>query len=66
METESVSEVEAIEEKKSLFLHIEEALKYNRKSCVSFIQFTNTIYCWFGVTESHDMEDIEKNCNYFP
>ena len=51
METESVSEdsgpydMEAIEKKHSY--KIEEALKYNKKSCVSFVQFTNTICCWF-------------------
>ena len=26
---------------------------------VLFVQFTDTICCWFGVTGSHDMEDIE-------
>ena len=39
---------------------IEEALKYDRKRCVLFVQFTNTIFCWFGVMTPHDMEDIEK------
>ena len=46
----------------AIYIHIkiEEALKYNKKSCVSFIQFTNTICCWIGVIGPHDMEDIEK------
>ena len=71
METESVSEVsgphdmEAIEKKiisaYQRSYKIEEALKYNKKSCVSFVQFTNTICCWFGVTGPHDIEDIEQN-----
>ena len=75
METESVSEVsgshdmEAIEKKIiSTYWYsykIEEALKYNLKSGVSFVQFTNTICCWIGVTGPHDMEDIEKNGNCF-
>ena len=39
---------------------MEVVLKYNRKNSISIIQFTNTIYCWFGVTGSHDMEDIKK------
>ena len=71
METESVSEVsgphdmEAIEKKIIISAYqysykIEEALKYNKKSCVSFVQFTNTMCCWIRVTGSHDMEDIEK------
>ena len=55
METESVSVVSGPHD-----MEIEEALKYSRKSCVSFVQFTNTICCWVGVTEPHDMEDIEK------
>ena len=44
---------------------IEEALKHNRKRCVSFVQFTNTTCCWFGVIGSHDMEDIEKKMQLF-
>ena len=70
METESVSKVSGPHdmgiEKKIIILHInihkkiEEALKYNNNRCVSFIQFTNTIYCWFEVTGPHDKEDIEK------
>ena len=69
METESVSEdsgpydMEAIEKKHSY--KIEEALKYNKKSCVSFVQFTNTICCYIGVSEPHDMEVVEKTAVNF-
>ena len=41
-------------------MKIEEALKYNKKWCVSFLHNSNTICCWSGVTGSHDMEIIEK------
>ena len=71
METASVSEgsgpndMEVIEEKNIISAYwysykIEHALKYNKKSCISFVQFTNTMCCWIRVTGSHDMEDIEK------
>ena len=43
-----------------IFMKIEEALKYNKKWCVSFLHNSNTICCWSGVTGSHDMEIIEK------
>ena len=39
--------------------------KKKHKMCILCVQFSNTIRYWFAVTESHDMETIEKNCNYF-
>ena len=74
METESVSEVsgphdmEAIEEKNHNFFNsayeyqykIEDALTYNKRSCVTVLQFTYKICCWIGNHGLHDMEDIEN------
>ena len=44
---------------------IQEAIKYIKNRCVLFIQFTNTICCWFGVTGSHDMEDKWTSPRWF-
>ena len=73
METEYVSEVsepdmEAIEKQIVIYAYsysyiIEEALTYNSNRCVSFVQFINTICCWFGVTGPYDIADIEKTAS---